>query len=124
MAYKAYLITSLGAPRDHHAIFIETHEDGSGHIFQVTGNIQAGMTLGHRPGMKPEDEVGYVDKTYLGAVSTENYTRVEEIVDGVEVPTKQFDGPKRLDPKTPLRRCNEWAAEAIEALRGAGVLEA
>lgn len=82
------------------------------------------MTLGHRPGQKLEDEVDYIDKTYLGTVSTENYARVEEIVGGIEVPKKQFDGPKRLDPKTPLRRCNEWAAEAIEALRGAGVLEA
>ncbi|KAJ9665510.1 hypothetical protein H2201_004392 [Coniosporium apollinis] len=76
MAHKAYLVTSFGAPRDHHTIFFEIHENASGHIFQVTGNIQAGMTLGHRPGKKPEDEVGYIGKAYLGTVSTENYARV------------------------------------------------
>ena len=36
--YTAYLVISVGIPRDHHAIFIKEPVDGPGRIYQVTGN--------------------------------------------------------------------------------------
>jgi hypothetical protein len=44
-SYLVYLVTSAGLPRDHVAIFVETHElgRGTGYIYQVYGNIQQGQ---------------------------------------------------------------------------------
>ena len=65
----------------------------------------------------------FVSNEYLGIVSTSNYSRIASVVNGIEPPKKQFNGPKRIDPNKPLRRCQEWTAEAIEALKTSGVLE-
>lgn len=41
---------------------------------------------------------------------------------GIQPPKKQFDGPRRRYLDEPIRRCQEWTAEAIQALTSAGVL--
>lgn len=124
MSYEVYKVSYLGAPIDHVAIFVELDlSDGSGYIYQVTGNIQTGMSFGHKPGKKPEASASYVGKKYIGTVSVTNYPRIESIVNGIEPPKKQFDGPTRINPQEPLRRCTEWTEEAIQALRDASVLE-
>jgi hypothetical protein len=124
MPYPAYLLTSFGAPRNHHSIFISTSPDNSGFIYQVTGNIQMGMTYGHRPTTNPEESHDIISKTYLGTVSEEDYNndRIRSVVESIPAPAKQFDGPKRIDASVPLRRCQEWTAEAIRALKDGGVL--
>jgi hypothetical protein len=45
-----------------------------------------------------------------------------EICRSIPPPKKQFNGPKRLYPKEPLRRCQEWIDEAVEALISNGIL--
>ncbi|RDW61859.1 uncharacterized protein DSM5745_10531 [Aspergillus mulundensis] len=126
--YAAYLIaeTSLG-PQDHHYIFLETAEEGplTGHRFHVIGNIQEGMTFNHRFCIKPEDEPVFLSKTRIGSVSVQDYEagRVLSICEEIEVPKKQFQGAKRLFPKEKLRRCQEWAADAVALLRERGVLK-
>jgi hypothetical protein len=124
MSYTVYKVSYIGAPRDHHTIFVQTNADGTGHIFQVTGDIQNGMVHGHKPGRKPEDSASFVKKEYIGTVSMTNYARIESVVNGIEPPKKQFNGPRRINPQEPLRRCQEWTAEAIQALKDSGVLEA
>ncbi|KAL4883042.1 hypothetical protein BJY04DRAFT_216755 [Aspergillus karnatakaensis] len=125
--YSAYRIaeTSLG-PQDHHYIFIETNEDGplTGHRFHVIGNIQEGMTFNHRPCIVPEDEPVFQSKDRIGIVTMEDYEsgKVQAICEEVEVPKKQFQGAKRLFPKERLRRCQEWADEAVALLRERAVL--
>jgi hypothetical protein len=123
MSYNVYKVSSLGMPRDHHAIFFETNADGSGFTFQVSGNIQNGMTHNHKSSEKPENSNEYVSKEYLGTTSHANYERVAKICNAIEVPQKHFNGSTRLYPHLPLRRCQEWTEEAIEALKDAGVLE-
>jgi hypothetical protein len=123
MSYNVYKISYIGVPRDHHVIFVETNADGTGHIFQVTGDIQTGMTHGHKVGKKPEDSASYVGKEYIGTISTTSYARIESIVNSIEPPKKQFNGPNRINPQEPLRRCQEWTAEAIQALKDSGVLK-
>lgn len=123
MSYAVYLVSYLGAPRDHHAIFVETNADHSGFIFQVTGDIQRGMTFGHKPAKRPEDSNSFVSKSYIGTVSETNYARIQSIVDAIPPPPKQFNGPKRINPSEPLRRCQEWTSEAIQALTDQGVLQ-
>jgi hypothetical protein len=123
MSYNVYRVASVGMPRDHHAIFVEVNDDQSGNIFQVVGNIQNGMTHGHRPAEKPNDWVDYQDKIYLGKVSIANYSQIQPICDAIFSPKKQFEGPRRLYPAEPIRRCQEWTQEAIEALVAAGILQ-
>ena len=96
MSYNVYRVSYQGVPRDHQAIFIETNEDKSGFIYQVSGNIQSGMNHDHKRAKRPEDSASYVSKNYLGTISHANYLRVEGICNAIEPPKKQFDGPKRL----------------------------
>ncbi|KAL4926055.1 uncharacterized protein BDV17DRAFT_293869 [Aspergillus undulatus] len=125
--YEAYRITetSLG-PRDHHYIFIATSEDGpyTGHRFHVIGNIQEGMTFNYRPCIKPEEEPVFQGKKRLGRVSVAEYEsgRFLAICEEVEVPGKQFQGARRLFPNVKLRRCQEWADDAVRLLVERGVL--
>jgi hypothetical protein len=115
-------------PRNHVAIFVETHELGpnTGHNFQVSGNIQQGMFLNHRSGKKPEEDgqSPFFSKTFLGKVSREVYNNgtFRQVCDQVEAPPKQFEGPKRLFPKQKLRRCGEWAEDAVKKLKSEGIL--
>lgn len=123
MSHQVFLVASLGAPRDHHAIFVVLDGgDGSGYIFQVTGNIQNGMTYEVKPGQKPEESVDFVSKSYLGWVDATDYDRVNDICRSIPPPAKQFEGSKRLNPREPLRRCQEWTREAAQALEAGGVL--
>lgn len=122
MSYKVYQISYAGAPRDHHAIFVETQEDQSGQIFQVTGNIQSGMRYETKQAKKPEDSASFQAKILLGSVSIADYSRIDDECKRVSPPAKQYNGPKRINPQVPLRRCQEWTAEAIDTLRAHGIL--
>ncbi|KAI9809074.1 MAG: hypothetical protein M1825_002363 [Sarcosagium campestre] len=123
MSYKLYRTEDVGVPLDHHAIFVETATDGSGRLFQVTGNIQEGMKYECEGGKKPEMSLSFVDKVFLGQVATTNWDRFGEICSSIPPPKQQFAGPKRLYPKEPLRRCQEWTQEAILALTDAGLFQ-
>lgn len=124
MSYPVYRVLESGLPRDHHAIFIETHEDGpkTGHLFHVKGTIQSGMIFEDRVEGEPENLPAFFSKEKLGTVTQDNYPRVLEICKEIPPPKKQFQGPKRLYPGEPLRRCQEWADEAVQALADAKVL--
>ena len=123
--YNVYLVSCQGLPQDHHAIFVEIESDGSGYIYQVSGDIQKGMTHAHKKAKKPEDSASYISnsKDKLETVSIAKFPQVKQICDNISPPKKQFDGAKRLYPYEPLRRCQKWTAEAIEELKNAGVLE-
>lgn len=123
MSYNVYRVSYAGMPRDHHAIFVETEGNLSGHVYQVTGNIQNGMTYEDKPGRKPEDSATFQSKTRIGKVTQANLPRLKQICQGIPPPKKQFNGPHRLYPQEPLRRCQEWTAEAIQALTAAHVVQ-
>jgi len=110
-------------PRDHHAIFIETAADGTGYIFQVTGDIQNGMKYECKESRKPEASGSFSTKTPLGEIAATDWDRIGELCSSIPPPKKQFQGPKRLYPKEPLRHCQDWTQEAIQALTTAGVLQ-
>ncbi|CAK4025414.1 Hypothetical predicted protein [Lecanosticta acicola] len=121
--YDVYLVEDLGAPRNHHAIFVETNQDRSVWLFQVTGDIQNGMRHEDKHASEPSTSATFRDKTLIGKVATANFDRIKGICEGIPAPKKQFNGPKRLFPNEPLRRCQEWTKEAIDALLSEGVLE-
>ncbi|KAI1880281.1 hypothetical protein JX265_001902 [Neoarthrinium moseri] len=128
MSLQVYLAISLGmGVQDHHAILVDSPTlDGSspdaslGHIYQVTGNIQSGMAYEHRPAREDDISLG---RRLLGTVEHSDLERFELICQGVPPPRKQFDGPRRMYPREPLRRCQEWVKDALDALRTEGVLQ-
>lgn len=123
MSHSVFLVATVGAPRDHHAIFVETDRGiKSGTIVNVTGNIQTGMEFQERWSDDPESADTFVEKWYLGEVRERNVDQLRAICRGNPAPKKQFDGAKRLFPKEPLRRCQEWTAETIEMLKSEGIL--
>ncbi|KAF1956560.1 hypothetical protein CC80DRAFT_593303 [Byssothecium circinans] len=123
MSHPVFLIAEPGLPRNHQAIFISTSPDGSGTLFQVTGNIQDGMVFGHRESKAPEESPTFISKEHIGTILKTDFDRVQTVVEEVEPPKKQFDKGKRLYPREPLRRCQEWTAEAVQALRDAAILK-
>lgn len=123
MSHQVYLVSTAGLPLDHQAIFVETNSDKSGQVFHVTGSIQNGMKYETEARENPEETPAFVSKELLGRVAKADYSRIDIICRQITPPAKQFDGPKRIDPKMPLRRCNEWAQEAIEALKSEGIFE-
>lgn len=123
--HPVYRASETGIPFNHQTIFVETHEAGpnSGHIYHVKGTIQQGMTFEHRPVEELEKSPMFGAKTKVGTVSRQDYpARFLAVCEGVPPPKKQFDGAKRLYPDEPLRRCGQWADEAVEALDREGVL--
>ncbi|KAM0282465.1 hypothetical protein ACHAO9_010254 [Fusarium lateritium] len=122
--YPVYLIESLGAPRNHHALFVQTNEDESGSLFNVIGNIQNGMEFeAKKLSEKPELLQTFVSKSQLGWIKAGDLHRVEEICCANPPPAKQFDGPKRIDKTKPLRRCQEWTSVTVASLRAEGILQ-
>ncbi|KAF3480931.1 uncharacterized protein GIQ15_06278 [Arthroderma uncinatum] len=124
-SYAVYRVTETGLPRNHHAIFVETEEDGpgSGCRFNVTGNVQNGMEYEERKTGKPQESASFMGMEKLGVVDPGSYSRLQSICRSTPVPKKQFDGPKRLYPDVPLRRCQEWTAETVKRLIDEQALE-
>lgn len=123
MSHHVYLVEYLGAPRNHHAIFIETDDNQSGYLYHVKGTIQDGMTYEVKHRSNPEQSTTFAKKTYLGWVNEPDYSRVNDICAGVSPTKEQFNKGRRLDRREPLRRCQEWTQDAIQALRDGGVLQ-
>jgi hypothetical protein len=124
MSYRVFLVEYSGAPRNHHAIFVETKKDGSGVIFQVTGNVQEGMTHDMKDAKRPEDSFSWAQvKKPLGIIKHQNYGRIDRTCREIPPPPKQFNGAKRINPSVPLFRCQEWTDQAIAALKNKGIIE-
>jgi hypothetical protein len=87
MSYTVYRVSYAGLPRDHHAIFVEMNNDQSGHVFQVTGDIQNGMKHNDKPAKKPEESGTYQSKEVIGRVKS---ARLKELK------TEQLDRIERF----------------------------
>ncbi|KAF2678321.1 hypothetical protein K458DRAFT_463818, partial [Lentithecium fluviatile CBS 122367] len=108
--YRPHVLPSLPnrrprRPRNHRAIFVQMHPKNSGFIFQVSDNVQEDMHFNHREPTAPEESPTFIGKTHIGTILKPDFERIHGIVEGIEAPKKQFDGPRRIDAKEPLRRC-------------------
>lgn len=79
MQYDAYLVVTLGAPRNHHALFIQHCPNEDGTIFQVTGNVQEGMAFETNTAARPEADAAFHHKIHLGRVSDESLPAIETV---------------------------------------------
>ncbi|KAK4168191.1 hypothetical protein QBC43DRAFT_309847 [Cladorrhinum sp. PSN259] len=91
-------------------------------IFHVVGNVQEGMIFEHKPAEKPETSLSFVSKSALGWVAASDMDLLEATCRANPPPEKQFNGPRRINPTKPLRRCQEWTAETIQTLRESGIV--
>lgn len=125
MSYKVYLAMYHGIP-NHHAIFVETQEDGpsSGFLYQVTGSTQQGMVYEFRKSKPVADDPAFAGKDYLGEIKESDYSQMLDICKKIPPPEQQFEGPRKLDPKAPLRHCHWWCDETVTALKSENVLKA
>lgn len=126
MPYKVFKVFEININPDphrgHHAIFVEANADGSGQIFQVTGNVQQGMMYENKPWPKPKTYIAFSHKEPLGSVSEDEYIKMDEICATIPPPPKQYNLGKKLDPTVPLWNCQDWTTEAVQSLRAAKVL--
>ncbi|KAL1860729.1 hypothetical protein VTK73DRAFT_7208 [Phialemonium thermophilum] len=123
MSYPVYLVAYLGAPRNHHALFIETDPNTHGGIlFHVVGDIQNGMTFEERPSRDPSTSASFVEWSIIGYINPGDIGHMRSVCTSIPPPKKQFHGPRRLYPNEPLRRCQEWTNETINALTANGIL--
>ncbi|KAI0108712.1 hypothetical protein GGR51DRAFT_559025 [Nemania sp. FL0031] len=122
MSFAIFLIEyDLGDTRNHHAIFVRS--DGqAGYIFHVKGNIHDGMIYEMKKIRPPHTYRTFVGKHQIGWVSSFNMGRLDSICRSNPPPEKQYHGNRRLNPRRPLRRCQEWTAETIGRLEEQGVL--
>lgn len=123
MSYQVSLVSFACAPRDHHVIFVETEEGGSGQIFHIKGRIQQGMTYETKPVRKPEESTTFITRELLGTVTMENYPRIDSVCKQFPPPAKQLDQAHRINPSVPLRQCQEWTQETLQALKNEGILQ-
>lgn len=103
MSHNIYLVEYAGMLRNHHAIFVKTHESGNetAHDFRVTGDIQSGMVFENKPAKRPEDSASYVGKTLGGRVTIDNYPHILEIYEDTPSPRKQSQGATLLVSQLP-----------------------
>ncbi|KFG79919.1 hypothetical protein MANI_009212 [Metarhizium anisopliae] len=91
MSLRVFLVESLGFPRSHHAIFVETSRGGGGYIFHVTGNIQQGMRYEMKAtDAAPDTDPSYHGQTRLGWSSANDMARIDAICKSNPAPEKQF----------------------------------
>ena len=122
MPHQVFRVSYAGMPLDHQAIFVETESDGSGQLFEVKGSILDGMRYEQKTEKKPEESMSYQSKILVGMVSTEDIAQIDHICRTIAPPAKQFEGPLRLNPHLPLRRCQEWTADVITQLKTRGIV--
>lgn len=120
--YRVFINGYLGAPRDHHGIFVELEEDGSGYLYHVEGSVQTGMRYNPKPARPPLDSPSLQGQKEIGWVPASLYAHIHSICSAIPPPPKQYDGPKLLVPRNKLRRCQEWTREAVHELRAQGIL--
>ena len=63
-------------------------DDGTGHLFQVKGNIQNGMIYESRDEYDPETSPPYLDRTLIGQVDESGKSRMDGILESIPLPKK------------------------------------
>ena len=125
-SYRVYLGRYLTWKKSHHhAIYVETEAaKGEGMIYHVVGNLLTGMELGFGAALDPLRSTTGVSKQHLGWITKENYHLMKAVCSMIPPPTAQMalDGTK-LDLSQPIRHCQHWVAEAIDALKTGGLLD-
>lgn len=71
------------------AIFVEKNHDQSGHVLQVTGDVQNGVKHEDKPAKKPEDSAIHQSKEFIGKITAADFARIKLTCEGIPAPKKQ-----------------------------------
>ena len=63
-----------------------------------------------------EKSATFQSKSQIGKVEVTDLSRIKQICLKIAPLKKQFQRPRRLYPQEPLRRCQEWTAEVVQAI--------
>lgn len=93
MSYNVFLVAYLGAPRNHHGLFIKTDlASKCGILLHVKGDIQNGMEFEEKLTNNPETSATFVEMSPLGWVAAGDLDRMRHICMSIPPPKKQFNG--------------------------------
>ncbi|KAJ5120853.1 uncharacterized protein N7515_010241 [Penicillium bovifimosum] len=128
MALKVYTTESIGAQRNHIAIYIETEpSENRGWLHHVTGTILNGMDYTPRQTPDPEMLAEYVpdSKKLIATIEESDLDRFrEECCMAVLPPRAQVTlKGTRLYPDTPLYRCGDWLKDVQDMAFRKGILK-
>lgn len=122
---RVYLVTFHSLGELHHAVCVERKPNDRtlnwGYMFHVTGNPY-GMEYEFGDCEEPFVSESGQSKRHIGWVLHQD-TRVEKVCRSIAPPGPQWSGLRRTCPGLAPRNCEHWAADAIAALRTAGVLQ-
>ncbi|KAJ6148504.1 hypothetical protein N7497_010486 [Penicillium chrysogenum] len=119
MPLKVFTTESIGAKRNHIAIYIETDpSEDRGWLHHVTGTILNGMDYTPRQTPNPEMLPEHVpdSKKQIGTIEEED---LESSSPRAQVTLKGT----RLYPDTPLYRCTEWLKDVEEMAIRKGIIK-
>ena len=126
LTYRVYLGRYLGNEKtDHHAIYVEIDQVAqTGMLHHVVDSILMGMEYQSRQGVDPLLSPTGLSRQHVGWITEENYLFMEPVLQKITPPIAQLalNGSK-LDPSRPIRHCQHWAAEGLDALKVEGFLD-
>lgn len=125
-SYRVYLGKYLTwKDTHHHAIYVETDEvNEEGVLYHAVGSVLRGMKLDIRTDKDPLRSDTGVSRQQIGWVTKQNHHRMQEVCLTIPPPAAQLAlNGKKLNPSQPIRHCQHWVAEAIDALKAEGVLD-
>lgn len=110
--------------KNHHSIYIETDKSNmEGILYHVVGNLRTGMKIQIMPSKNPERFPSVESQLVIGCVGSKNILRFEELADSIPAPKPQlYLGGQRIYPSEPLRTCQEWVDEVLQASKLAGII--
>ena len=134
--------TDPNVTRYHNSIFVETNNNGSGTIYQVTGDVSSRCGMYYETNLTepPDKSVSFFDKELLGFVPVKHYPAdFDEVCRAQPSPPQQkayniqANQYQPIKPdrtlyapgkqRVPLVKCTEWTEQqAIPALRQAGMI--
>ncbi len=116
--YKVYLLEYFDASITLHgytyALFVETHQNGTGNVFRIRGNVYDGMVYERTTDTDPYLHRHFSKMDMLGTVECWKFADFKEICARVPAPPRQVDEP--------LYRSVDWCEDVIKVLRDRGVL--
>lgn len=82
------------------------------------------MTHEFKPAVDPLRSTTGLSKQQIGWVTKQNHHRMEAVYRMVRPPTAQLAlNGTRLNPSQPIRHCQHWVAEVVDALKAEKILD-
>jgi hypothetical protein len=118
ISYKVYWLEYLDPAVALHgyeyALFVETHQNGTGNIFRIKGNVYDGMAYERLTDTDPYLRRNFSKMDLFGTVDCWKFPDFKEICAGVSPPVEQLDEP--------LYKSLDWCEDVIKVLKDRRVL--